>query len=375
MEPIRILHENVELNPGGIESLLMNIYRNIDREKVQFDFLLHRPYEGCYEKEVLEMGGKIYKTPAFNPFKMRRFNNSIEKVLREHPEYKVIHAHSELNYWPLKIAKKVGLPTRIAHSHNAKTVVNLKYFFFLYEKIFIKKYCTDMFMCSTPAGVWTFGEKAVKSNKAVFIKNGIEVDKYRYNESIRNDVRKEFGLDNKFVIGHVGRFMQQKNHDFLLDIFKSIHDKRQDSVLVLIGDGRLMDDVKNKINELGLTDSVIILGHRSDVNRLMQGFDLFLLPSLWEGLPVTGIEAQSAGLPIIMSDVITKEVNVTGNIDYISLNSSAEFWADSVLNKFSTFERKDTSQQVIDSGFDIKTTAKWLEDFYLKCYFDNKDII
>lgn len=371
MEPIRVLHENVIMDPGGIEALLMNVYRHIDRDKVQFDFMVHRPDHAFYEDEIEMLGGRIYRTPKFSPFPgaYQRYMKSVEHILREHPEYRVIHAHAELNLWPLMIAKKLGIPTRIAHSHNARTTINLKYFFFLYEKLFIKNYCTDMFMCSTPAGKWTFGAKAVADGKCVFIKNGIETERFDFNEGIRAKKRKELELGNKFVVGHVGRFMEQKNHIFLLDIFAEIHKQKPDSVLLLVSDGRLMDEIKNKTAQLGLTDSVMFLGNRGDVNELMQAMDVFLFPSLWEGLPLTGIEAQTAGLPVVMSDVITDEVCITNNIYTMSLKQPVKQWAEKVIDVCKDYKRTGARQQVIDAGFDIRTTAQWLQEFYLKSYY------
>lgn len=368
MEPIRVLHENVILDPGGIEAMIMNIYRNIDREKVQFDFLLHRDTKGFYDDEVRSLGGKIYIAPPFNPFHHIKYLKGTEKIIKEHPEYKIIHAHSELNLWPLRIAKKCSVPTRISHSHNAKTTINLKYFFFLYEKLFIKNNCTDMFMCSTPAGEWTYGKKAVKDGKCVFIKNGIVVDDYKYNPEIREKVRKELNLGNSFVVGHVGRYMKQKNHTFLIDIFNEILKIRPDSKLVSAGDGKLMDEIQQKAMNLGIANKILFLGNRSDIKELLQGFDCFLFPSFWEGLPVTGIEAQSAGLPVIMSDVITDEVIVTDLVKKMSLESTAEEWAKEVVEKSNTTERRDVSDKVKESGFDIITTAKWLENFYIERY-------
>lgn len=370
MEPIRILHENVIMDPGGIESLLMNIYRNIDRSKLQFDFMVHRPIEGKYEKEIRELGGKIYRTPPFNPLPGKYFMyiSHVKKILKEHPEYKILHAHAELNYWPLKVAKEIGIPVRISHSHNARTSFNLKYLFFLYEKLHIKSVCTDMFMCSTPAGEWTYGKKIVAEGKCIFVKNGIEVEKYAFNPNVRADVRKKIGIEDKLVIGHVGRFMQQKNHTFLIDIFNEIHKKCPNAVLILVSDGKLIDEIKTKVASLGIQDSVKFLGFRSDVNYLMQGMDVFLFPSLWEGLPVTAIEAQSAGLPIVMSDVITNEASVTNLVHTMSLSQSAVKWADKVLEVYSNTERKDVSNQVRDNGFDIIATAKWLENFYIRKY-------
>lgn len=372
MGPIRVLHETVIMDPGGIEGLLMNVYRHIDRNKVQFDFMVHRPDHAFYEDEIESLGGRIYRTAKFNPFpgQYQAYMRSTEKILREHPEYQVFHAHAELNLWPLMAAKRAGLPIRIAHSHNARTTINLKYFFFLYERARIKHYCTHMFMCSTPAGVWSFGRKAVASGDVKFIKNGIETEKFAYNEQLRVRKRQEFGLKDQFVVGHVGRFMQQKNHTFLIDIFKVIHQKAPNSILMLVSDGRLMEEIQNKVHALGLESAVMFLGNSGEVNALMQAMDVFLLPSLWEGLPLTGVEAQAAGLPVVMSDVITDEVRITDNIYTVSLKKPAEVWADKVLSFRGNDMRRNVQKQIIDAGFDIQTTADWLQNFYLDAYKD-----
>lgn len=368
MEPIRVLQENVIMDPGGIESLLMNLYRHIDREKIQFDFLLHRTQEGAFDKEIEALGGRIYRTEPFNPFHYHKYMNSMRKVFKAHPEYKIIHAHSELNYWPLKLAKKMGIPVRISHSHNARSIVNLKYFFLLYEKLKIKKVATDWFMCSTIAGEWSYGKKAVADRKCIFLKNGIEVDKYTFNKNTRERVRKQLNIEDKIVIGHVGRFMQQKNHMFLIDIFAAFKKIIPNSILILVSEGRLLDDVKKKVNNLGLDDSVKFLGFRDDVHELMQGMDVFTLPSLWEGLPFTLIEAQAAGLPCVISDVISDEAIISDIITKVSLNDSAEYWAKTIIDTYEKIKRKDISQQVKDAGFDIVSSAKWLENYYIERY-------
>lgn len=370
MEPIRVLHETVIMDPGGIEGLLMNVYRHIDRTQVQFDFMVHRPERAFYEDEIERLGGRIYRTARFSPFpgQYQAYMRATEKILREHPEYKVLHAHAELNLWPLMAAEKAGIPTRIAHSHNARTGINLKYFFLLYEKAGIKNYCTHMFMCSTPAGIWSFGRRAVASGDVKLIKNGIETEKFSFDRQLRMKKRQELGLKDQFAVGHVGRFMRQKNHTFLIDIFAAIHKKNPNSVLLLAGDGRLMEEIQNKVRALGLERWVMFLGNRRDVNELMQAMDVFLFPSLWEGLPLTGIEAQAAGLPVVMSDVITDEVRITDHVYTVSLKEPAEVWADKVLSVRGEDGRENTRKQIIDAGFDIRSTAAWLQDFYLDAY-------
>lgn len=366
MQPVRVLHNIVLMDTGGIETLVMNLYKHIDRERLQFDFLVHRPQEGYYEKQIRDYGGKVFRTCPFNPVHQGQFKKECMEVFENHPEYKVFHAHQELNLWTLRYAHQAGIPTRIAHSHNAKTVINLKYFFFLYEKMFIKKHCTDMFMCSTPAGEWSFGKKAVKDGRVEFIKNGIETSRFKYDEQTRRELREELGVGDKIVIGHIGRFMQQKNHSFLLEIFKIIHDKNPNTVLALCGEGRLEDDIKKKASELGIENDILFLGVRSDTNRVYQAYDLFLFPSLWEGLPLTGIEAQTAGLPVLMSDIITPETIVTDNVTQFSLNQSAEAWADKALDILSNFNRTDCQPQVKKAGFDVRDTAEWLQSFYIE---------
>lgn len=366
MEPIRVLHEDVIMNPGGIETLLMNTYRHIDRSLVQFDFMVHRPEEGFHEKEINELGGRVYHTRPFNPMHHRAYKNSIVKVFEEHPEYKVLHAHADLSGWPLKYAAKCGVPTRIVHSHNCAPSMSLKYFFFQYEKLWMKKYCTDMFMCSTPAGEWLFGKKTVESGKVRFIKNGVETDRYRFNEKVRAEVRRELNAGDKLVFCHVGRFMAQKNHKFLLQIFSEIHKQNSNTMLIMAGIGELKEECERLASELGISDSAKFLGIRGDVERLLQGADLFLLPSLWEGLPLTVVEAQSAGLPVVMSDVITKEVILTKGVKTPSLSDSAEKWSQTALELCTTYKRYDCRKEIIDAGFDICSTAKFLQDFYIE---------
>ena len=216
------------------------------------------------------------------------------------------------------------------------------------------------------------GKNAVDEGRVKFIKNGIETERFAFDQQKRRIKRNEMNIGDKFVVGHVGRFMQQKNHVFLIDIFNEIHKKRSDSVLMLVSDGRLMDEIKHKVHNLGLDDSVLFLGNRGDVNELMQAMDVFLFPSLWEGLPLTGIEAQTAGLPVIMSDTITDEVCITDNIYKVSLNQPASVWADKVLSVCNKFIRKNVQHQIAEAGFDIQTTADWLQNFYLDAYRKGK---
>ena len=225
-------------------------------------------------------------------------------------------------------------------------------------------------MCSSLAGEWTYGKKAVTERRCIFLKNGIETQKYAYNRAIREGKRKELGITDNFVIGHIGRFMQQKNHAFLIDIFSAVKKMNPKAKLLLVSEGRLMDEIKQKVSSLGLQNDVLFLGFRNDINELMQAMDVFVLPSLWEGLPFTLVEAQAAGLPCVISDVISDESIVTDLIKKESLKQSAEIWAKKILNVYDETTRKDTAYLVKDAGFDIETSAQWLQEFYLKRYWD-----
>lgn len=289
--------------------------------------------------------------------------------MRQHPQYQIIHSNlEERSYFALKEAKKLGVPVRISHSHNRPLGVNLKLMVRYYFRFMLKYYNTHMFACGVEAGDWLYGKK--NRDKVIVMKNAIDALQYRYNEQVQNDMRKELGIEGKKVIGHVGRFFPQKNHDFLIDIFQAVHDKDRDTVLLLVGGGEADDSLKNqmkaKVKALGLQDAVLFLGVREDVERVVQAFDLFLLPSLFEGLPVTMVEAQAAGLPCVISDKVPIQCDITGNVQVMALEDAPEKWADRICDMLETFEKQDTYEKIVEAGFDIKENAKWLKDFYVK---------
>lgn len=369
MEPIRILHENVIMDPGGIETQLMRIYRNIDRTKVQFDFLLHRTQKGAFDDEIRAMGGRIFYAEAFNPFRYMKYMNSMLKFFKAHPEYKIMIAHAELALGPLVCAKKAGIPVRICYSHNGRFAFSLKRCFMDFETLFLKKYCTNMFAVSELAARYTFGNKAVDAGKVRLIKNGLYVDEFIFNEEVRKAKRKELGLEDKFIVGHVGRFMQQKNHMFLLEVFAEIHKRRSDSHLILIGEGRLEEEIKAKANELKISEFVTLLGRRTDVNDLMKAMDMLLFPSLWEGFPNVAIESQASALPVYMSTNITEEAHFSQYSHRLDLAKGPEAWADEICRDFENpIERIDMSAKMIEEGCNVQATAKWYEQFYLDTY-------
>lgn len=367
MEPIRILHENVMMDPGGIETQLMRIYRNIDRSKVQFDFLLHRTQAGAYDAEIRALGGRIYYAEPFNPFCYSAYYGSMLKFFKAHPEYKIMIAHTELALGPLMCAKKAGIPMRICYSHNGQFAFSLKRCFMDFETLFLKKYCTDRFAVSKLAARYTFGEKAVNDGSVRIIQNGIHVEDFVFDQTIREKKRKELGMENNLIFGHVGRFMVQKNHMFLLETFAKIHALRPESRLILIGEGRLEEKIRRKTEDLGITCAVTFLGQRSDVNKWMQAMDVLLLPSLWEGFPNVAIEAQASALPVYLSDKVTEEAAFTPYCHRLPLRH--DLWAKRILGDLShPLPRVDMSQAMGQQGCDVRATAKWYEKFYLEQY-------
>lgn len=359
-EPIRVLQVVTYMGRGGLETMLMNYYRNIDRDKVQFDFLTHRDERWDYDDEIESLGGKIYHLPKLNPFS-KSYLNDLDKFFKEHKEYQIVHCHQDcLSGVVLKVAKKNGVKFTIAHSHNANQDKNLKYLIKLFEKRKIPKYADKLFACGNEAGRWMFN-----TDDFEVLNNAIDTDLYTYNAEKASKVKKEFGIENKFVVGHVGRFNPQKNHEFLIDVFNEIQKIKEDSVLMLVGDGDLRQEIEKKVQDLGLSEKVIFTGIRSDVNDLMQGMDVFLFPSLYEGLGIVLIEAQAAGLKCIISDTIPKDGIITDDVLSLSLNQSPVIWANEVL-KYKGYKRSNNKELIEKADYDIKNNAKKLEQFYIQ---------
>lgn len=364
-EPIRVLQVFAEMNRGGAETMIMNLYRHIDRAKIQFDFIVHTNEKCAFDEEIEQLGGIIYRVPRYVGKNHFEYKDAWQNFFISHPEYKIIHGHvrSTASLY-LKVAKKHGLIT-IAHSHNTSSGNGISS---VVKNIlqYPIRHTADYFLaCSEAAGKWLFGDTVVSRSNFKVLVNAIETDRFSFNNHSRDAIRNEFGIENKYVIGHVGRFHPQKNHEFIIDVFKSVHNKVKNSVLLLIGDGALKESIQMKVRKEKLENSVIFAGVRSDVPDIFQGMDIFVMPSLFEGLPVTLIEAQASGLKIFASDVITNEVAITNNIEFMSLNSSAEVWADRIMEYRDGYERKNSSQEIIASGYDVKNNAQELEQFYL----------
>lgn len=361
---VRVAHVVGKMVGGGVESFLMNYYKNIDRNVIQFDFIIDKDSTYIPREEINSLGGRIIEvSPYQHIFKYIRDMISIFKENK----YKIVHSHlNALSVFPLFCAKIVGVPIRIAHSHSttnkeewAKNMI--KNLIKPFSKIFANQY----FCCSELAGRWLFGNKAFDSGKVTVINNAIDTEKFKYDENVRERIRKELDLNDKYVIGNVGRFIAQKNHTRLIDIFYELSKKKDNAVLLLAGSGKLQEKISKKANELNLSEKIIFLGIRNDINQIYQAMDLFLFPTLYEGLGMVLIEAQCSGLFCISSSEVPNNVKITDNVTFINLDEEDSIWVDEILRvKNSTIKRLSYHEKVADSGYCIGVESKKLQSIY-----------
>lgn len=371
-KPLHILFFIDRLRLGGIQILTHDILKHNDPAKMNIDILnLDDGQEYPLTQTLKDMGVKVYKLKNAwlkTPLDFPHYFKSVEAFFRDHHDYDVVHMHSSSkNYFILECAAKWNIQVRVAHSHNtgfqSKNPITIALGNLMMKPM--RKYATHWVGCSKLACEWLFGQGCVEKGEAKVILNGIDSSLFVYNEGVRNEIRKEMQLEDKFVIGHVGRFVNQKNHTFLLDIFAEIVKRRNDAVLMLIGIGELMDAMKQKASALGISDRVLFVGFRNDRNRLMQAMDSFLFPSLYEGLSVVLIEAQAAGLPVFTSDTTTTETQYSPHMQFLSLKQSAAEWADTLLKK-GRVERKNMTQTINEAGFDICAMVNNLYNLYIE---------
>lgn len=373
MAPIRVLHCVAGLGHGGYESLIMNLYRNIDRDKVQFDFVASFP--GVYEPEIEALGGHIHRIPFITQKGPFVYTAALDRVLRSAPRYPIVHSHMDkFSGLVMKRAAKAGVPVRIAHSHNTKNEGGLAFQLVKdhYGRM-VLPWATDLFACSRAAADWMFGAKAAEAH---ILFNGVQPEDFAPDAGARRRIRAELGIaESTFAAGHVGRFTEQKNHAFLLEIFAALHARRPDSVLLLAGDGPLRPKIAETARKLSLENAVRFLGPRQDVPALLSAMDCFVFPSHHEGLPVTLVEAQAAGLPVAASSAITDEVCITPLVRRLGLDVPAGDWAAAALELAAGgFEaRRCPAGALRGAGYDIADTARWLEDFYLARAAQNEE--
>ena len=358
-EPIRVAQILGDMTGYGVERYVMNYYRHIDCEKVQFDFIAHEGSTVIPYEEIEELGGRVFLVPHY--LHLGRYMAALEQLFREN-RYPIVHAQiGTMSVFPLCAAKRAGVPFRVVHNHATATLSEVKKSLLKYIlRPFAKVYATHYAACSKHAAEWLFGRRTVERGDVKVIYTGIELEQYRYDAAVRAQVRKELGLEGRFVVGHVGRFCIQKNHEFLIDIFRAIHERRPEALLLLAGDGETRPAVEDKLERLGLRDDALLLGRRDDAGRLYQAMDVFLLPSRYEGLPLVTVEAQAAGLKAVVSTAVTEEAKVRDDMVFLELSAGAERWAEEAL----AADRDGRAYEGDYSAFDVTVQAKHLEQFY-----------
>lgn len=379
-KPVRVLHVLGGLSLGGAESRIMDLYRCMDREKVQFDFLVHQRMESgrdavrtpeFYDEEVAALGGKVYFLPKFKIYNYLEYKKAVRDFFRAHPSYAVVQGHMTSTasiYLPQ--ARLAGTRVVCAHARSAGVDQGIKGLATRALRLPLLARADYCFACSREAGTSVFGKSWESSPKACLIPNAIDGEKFRYQEAVRECVRRERKVEDCFVVGHVGRFHYAKNHEFLLEVFACLHGRQKARgkrcVLMLLGEGEGMGKAKAQAQALGISKDVLFLGNQKEVERYYQAFDFFLFPSRFEGLPGTVVEAQAAGLPCLASDRITPEVGLCGLVHFESLGKTAGAWADEIEKYIGMeHERKDMSWRIKEAGFDVRSQAEAMERFYL----------
>ena len=348
----RILFFVPNLFSGGTETFIMNMYRNIDRTKYQFDFAVHTNKKGVFEEEIEKLGGRIFRFSIKDDKNFIRYSKDLNSFFDNHKEYKIVHSCMPSIAWIyLKIAKKHGVNIRIAHSHSAGFDHNYRGILKHINTMFIKNYSNLNLACSNLAGKYMFGNKDF-----TIVHNAIDINKYVYNEESRNDIRNGLEIDDKVVIGHIGRISREKNHLFMIELMKRLPNKY---VLLCVGSGPDQDKIQEIINEENLSDRIILVGNKPDAYKYYSAFDLFILPSLYEGLPTVAVEAQVSGLKCLLSSNITDEVNINGDVKFIELD--VEKWKSNIIKM--NIERNKVDLLSFKS-YDIKYEAKALEKIY-----------
>ena len=376
-EAMRVLHVLGGTGLGGAESRIMDLYRQMNRNEIQFDFLVHSSTVNCfledapqrapqfYDEEIKRLGGRIYVLPKFKVYNYSAYTEAIKDFFKRHPEFFVVQGHMTSTagiYLP--IAKKYGVPITVAHARSAGVDKGLKGIATrILRKNLYKKadYC---FACSALAATSVFGKKQADEGKVKIIYNAIDAGKFVYQPEKRERMRNKLAVEGKLVLGHVGRFSAPKNHRYLIDIFASLCSMREDAVLVLVGDGPEKAAIEKKCTKLGIRDKVLFMGNCKQPEDYYQAFDIFLLPSLYEGLPGVLVEAQAAGLRCLVSDTVTREAQATDLVTYLDIGKPASTWAEEIM-AHANYDRRVTYQEIAKAGLDIKKQAEAYRSFYL----------
>ena len=354
------------MSRAGMETFIMNVYRNIDTTKYQFDFLVHSDKTGDFDEEILKNGGRIYRiiTDRSKIYPLRVFKRfwDTHKLLRGQKKYDAIHIHTSAATSLVKLlaAYFSGCTIRIVHSHSTSTNKSKLHNLFYW---LMKSFSTHRYACSEQAGIWMFGKAFNNLKNAKVVYNGIDTRVFYFDLNKQRNAKEAFGLADRFVIGHVGRFSEVKNHGFLLDVFYQLYNKNQNAFLLLIGDGELRKNMEDKVKQLNISHCVKFAGIRTDIDELLLAMDVMLFPSLYEGLPVTLIEAQATGLKIIASDTVSREADLTGLVTFVSLEKSPTAWAE-ILEEEAQYIRKDQRESIKEAKYDIRSITDELCSVY-----------
>lgn len=363
-KPIRVLQILGIVANGGVEAVIMNYYRNMNKNKIQFDFVVHNDADENYIKEILSMGAKVYKVTPYNQ-NVFKFMYEIYHIIKSN-QYQIVHSNmNALSGFALLPAYLAGVKVRILHNHTTDSKEEkLRSLIKRVLRPFARLFANQYWACSKLAAEWMYGKNAVINGRVTIINNAINLEKFKFNKEKREKLRKELGLENCFVIGHVGRFMKQKNHEFLIDIFNEVLKQKKNARLLFIGDGKLKQQIEEKVKKLGIEKDVIFLGVRNDVADLYNIMDIFVFPSFYEGLGMVVIEAQVNGLSVVTSDAVPKEAKVTKNIRFLNLRQPKIEWCNAILKA----ERKEivNNEDILLKNFDIKSESRKLENLYLK---------
>lgn len=353
---------------AGAETMLMNLYRNIDRNKIQFDFLVNADHPCAYDEEIESLGGQIYRIPAYRVTNLLSYRSACKEAFASLAQtHHIVHGHIGA---PAAIylaeAKRRGCFT-IAHSHNTKGPLSPTEIAFRVSTFPTRFVADHFFACSTQAGIDRYGKRIVNSDRFGLVPNGIDAASFRFDEQRRIEVRAKLNVGEEKIVGHVGRFEEQKNHTFLLEVFSRFHQRQQDSKLILIGSGTLMERAKAQAQSLGIADSVLFLGNRTDMADIYAAMDVFVFPSFMEGLSVALLEAQASGVPCVVSEANQDEGIVSKTVHRLSLSEGAEEWAEQIGKALETpCDRSIGFRDIQEHGFDIHESAKKLERFYLQ---------
>ena len=363
---IKVLHVIGKRPQGGIGTFLYNITEKIDHSKFEFEFLINGSSEpGEFDKKMKMLGANVHVLPELKYKNTFLYLKSLEEFYLKHHDYDVIHIHSAIltlfNYWA---NKKYGNAIIAVHSHSTKYsdkfLNSIRNYFLHYP---VKRIADAFFACSNSAANFLFGKTDKVKKEVYIIQNSIEVEKYKFDPEVRSEVRRKLDIKNRLVVGHVGAFLPVKNHEFIIDIFFELKKIEKNALLILVGTGELEDKIKNKVKKLDLANSVLYLGRRTDVHDLMQAFDVFILPSQFEGVPLVGVEAQASGLPCIFSSAITCDIKVLSCAKFIDLSAGSMYWAKEI-QKSSKYYRNDTSEELISAGYDIQNSVAKLQESY-----------